>query len=153
MMIIEARSSPELTRENIGFAASGSNGIGEAPSSFVRRWRRPLRAGSCASRRPSATSRASTYESLLPAVKRSRPRKYSSTGQAEMRLTSPGHDPARFGEFGRRYRVELRTRTEQIGQRRARARTGTVTLVYGARDTGYNDAVVLAEVPRGGVGE
>jgi uncharacterized protein YeaO (DUF488 family) len=33
---------------------------------------------------------------------------------------------------------------------RRRARVGTVTLVYGARDAEHNDAVVLAEILRRG---
>jgi uncharacterized protein YeaO (DUF488 family) len=56
------------------------------------------------------------------------------------------HDPERFPEFRKRYREELRAHTEQIDALRARARRGPVTIVYGARDTEHNDAVVIAEV-------
>jgi uncharacterized protein YeaO (DUF488 family) len=59
-----------------------------------------------------------------------------------------GHDPAKFEEFGRRYRVELTVREEKLRELRDRARTGTLTLIYSARDTEHNDAVVLAEVLR-----
>jgi uncharacterized protein YeaO (DUF488 family) len=60
-----------------------------------------------------------------------------------------GHDPARFDEFRRRYAKELAAREERLEELRARARAGAVTLVYGARDTEHNDAVVLAEILRG----
>ena len=59
-----------------------------------------------------------------------------------------GHDPARFDEFRRRYRLELTAHEEKLAELRGRARTGTVTLVYAARDTEHNDAVVLGELLR-----
>jgi uncharacterized protein YeaO (DUF488 family) len=58
------------------------------------------------------------------------------------------HDPARFAEFRRRYASELESQEEKLGELRRRAAEGTVTLVYGARDTEHNDAVVLADVLR-----
>ena len=61
-----------------------------------------------------------------------------------------GHDPARFVEFQRRYTEELGAHEEKLRELRRRAREGTLTLVYGARDTEHNDAVVLAEVLRRG---
>ena len=57
-----------------------------------------------------------------------------------------GHDPARFAEFRRRYRVELKAEETKLQELRARAHHGTLTLVYGARDTEHNDAVVLADL-------
>lgn len=60
------------------------------------------------------------------------------------------HDPARFGEFRRRYTAELAAQDGKLRELRRRARAGTLTLVYGARDTEHNDAVVLAEVLRRG---
>jgi uncharacterized protein YeaO (DUF488 family) len=60
------------------------------------------------------------------------------------------HDPARFDEFRRRYTAELSAQEGKLRELRRRARTGTVTLVYAARDTEHNDAVVLAEVLRRG---
>jgi uncharacterized protein YeaO (DUF488 family) len=60
-----------------------------------------------------------------------------------------GHDPARFAEFRRRYKAELAAQEEKLRELRGQAREGTVTLVYAARDTEYNDAVVLAELLRG----
>lgn len=61
-----------------------------------------------------------------------------------------GHDPARFAEFRRRYLDELKAEQEKLRQLRRRAREDTLTLVYGARDTEHNDAVVLAELLRRG---
>ena len=66
---------------------------------------------------------------------------------AELR-TWFGHDPERFAEFERRYRAELTAHEEKLDELRCRAREGTLTLVYGARDEEHNDAVVLAEVLR-----
>lgn len=57
-----------------------------------------------------------------------------------------GHDPARWPEFQRRYARELRRREKEIERLRALARTGPVTLVFGARDEAHNDAVVLRKV-------
>lgn len=62
-----------------------------------------------------------------------------------------GHEPSRFGEFRRRYIEELCGHRARISELRRRARSGTVTLVYSARDTEHNDAVVLAEVLRRGL--
>ena len=61
------------------------------------------------------------------------------------------HEPRRFPEFRRRYIDELRAHRPRLGQLRRRARTGTLTLVYSARDSEHNDAVVLAEVLRRGL--
>lgn len=63
-----------------------------------------------------------------------------------------GHEPSRFEEFRRRYLAELAGHDEKVRELRRRSRGRTVTLVYGARDTEHNDAVVLAELlrrPRG----
>jgi uncharacterized protein YeaO (DUF488 family) len=60
------------------------------------------------------------------------------------------HKPDRFQEFRRRYVAELATQTERLRELRKRARYGTLTLVYSARDTEHNDAVVLADVLRRG---
>lgn len=55
------------------------------------------------------------------------------------------HDPARWGEFRRRYFAELDEGPEGLDDLLERARTGTVTLVYSARDTEHNQAVALRE--------
>ena len=59
-----------------------------------------------------------------------------------------GHDPARWVEFKRRYRRELRASTKRalLHGLAARARQGTLTLVYGAKDTEHNEAVVLKSI-------
>ncbi len=58
-----------------------------------------------------------------------------------------GHDPVRFGEFARRYHGELRAgpARARLADLTRRAATGTVTLVYGARDEEHNGAVVLRD--------
>jgi uncharacterized protein YeaO (DUF488 family) len=62
-----------------------------------------------------------------------------------------GHDPGRFEEFRRRYTDELGGQRPRLTELRRRARDGTLTLVFSARDTEHNDAVVLAEVLRRGL--
>jgi uncharacterized protein YeaO (DUF488 family) len=54
------------------------------------------------------------------------------------------HDPARWEEFCRRYRAELREKAELLATLRARARNGRVTLLYSARDEQRNQAVALS---------
>jgi uncharacterized protein YeaO (DUF488 family) len=61
-----------------------------------------------------------------------------------------GHEPGRFAEFRRRYIDELRA-NRCLTELRRRTRIGTLTLVYSARDSEHNDAVVLAEVLRRGL--
>lgn len=56
-----------------------------------------------------------------------------------------GHDPSRFAEFAERYRAELEERPEALEPILAAARRGPVTLLYAARDTEHNHAVVLRE--------
>lgn len=58
------------------------------------------------------------------------------------------HDPAKFDEFRRRHCRELADHEEKLQELRRRGREGTLTLVYSARDTEHNDAVVLAELLR-----
>ena len=60
------------------------------------------------------------------------------------------HDPTRFDEFRRRYTAELEAQETKLRELRRRARAGTLTLVYAARDEAHNEAVVLAEVLRRG---
>jgi uncharacterized protein YeaO (DUF488 family) len=57
-----------------------------------------------------------------------------------------GHDPARWAEFQRRYRAELRGQSETLARIRDLAREHVVTLVYSAHDEQHNDAVVLRAV-------
>lgn len=60
------------------------------------------------------------------------------------------HDPARWEEFRRRYREELRSSPalEKLRALARRARRETVTLLFAARDEAHNNAVVLAEFLR-----
>lgn len=60
-----------------------------------------------------------------------------------------GHEPARFEEFTRRYRAELADNPAFAELRSLVAEHPTVTLLYGAKDTEHNQAVVLADVLRG----
>lgn len=62
-----------------------------------------------------------------------------------------GHEPRRFPEFRRRYLDELRCERPRLAELRRRARDGALTLVYAARDAEHNEAVVLADVLRGGL--
>jgi uncharacterized protein YeaO (DUF488 family) len=61
-----------------------------------------------------------------------------------------GHRPERFEQFKRRYTEELRNHAEAISMLRRRARTGTVTIVYAARDREHSNAAVLAPIVRRG---
>lgn len=58
-----------------------------------------------------------------------------------------GHDPARWDEFRTRYRAELAdpARAATLDALANRARRGTLTLVYGARDEAHNQARVIIE--------
>ena len=57
-----------------------------------------------------------------------------------------GHDPTRWREFRRRYRMELKSQRESLTAIARKAREHTVTLLFGARDTEHNEAVVLKGV-------
>ncbi len=60
-----------------------------------------------------------------------------------------GHDPERWAEFKRRYEHELHSAaaTDALKSIIQQAHgVDTITLVYGAKDTEHNDAVVLRDV-------
>lgn len=57
-----------------------------------------------------------------------------------------GHDPARWPEFQARYRAELSSQGQRLAELRALADRGPVTLLYAARDSEHNNAVVLREL-------
>ncbi|MFV0258389.1 MAG: DUF488 domain-containing protein [Acidimicrobiales bacterium] len=61
-----------------------------------------------------------------------------------------GHDPARFTEFASRYRAELDGSAAFDTLRAIRHDHDTVTLLYGAKDTEHNQAVVLRDLLTGG---
>jgi uncharacterized protein YeaO (DUF488 family) len=57
-----------------------------------------------------------------------------------------GHKPRRWESFAAKYRGELAQRADLLRLLDELRRRGRVTLLYGARDTGRNNAVVLREV-------
>ncbi|MFF5113116.1 DUF488 domain-containing protein [Streptosporangium sp. NPDC000509] len=61
-----------------------------------------------------------------------------------------GHDPARFEEFRRRYRAELKDpeRAAALEHLRELARRRTVTLLTATRQADISEAVVLADLLR-----
>ncbi len=64
-----------------------------------------------------------------------------------------GHDPAKWDEFQQRYRRELEDNVAAWQPLLDAARKGTLTLVYSAKDTEHNDAVVLRDVLEKRLGE
>jgi uncharacterized protein YeaO (DUF488 family) len=56
-----------------------------------------------------------------------------------------GHDPRKWPEFQKRYRSELEDHTDALQPIKQAARNGDVTLVYAARDTERNSAMVLRD--------
>jgi uncharacterized protein YeaO (DUF488 family) len=61
-----------------------------------------------------------------------------------------GHDPAKFGEFRRRYLTELTGSAQRaaLGRLRALAAAGPVTLLTATKDVDHSQAAVLAQVLR-----
>ena len=57
-----------------------------------------------------------------------------------------GHDPAKFPAFRTRYLAELQSKCELVERLVMEARTGTVTLLFAARDTEHCSAEILREV-------
>lgn len=62
-----------------------------------------------------------------------------------------GHDPARWEEFRRRYRGELRSRRPMIESLRSLATGKRVTLLYASRDAVRNNAQVLKHLVEAGL--
>jgi uncharacterized protein YeaO (DUF488 family) len=56
-----------------------------------------------------------------------------------------GHDPARWPEFRRRYRAELRSNVDEVARLAKLCAGRRVTFVFAARDESMNGAVVLRE--------
>ncbi|WP_442945818.1 DUF488 domain-containing protein [Nonomuraea sp. LPB2021202275-12-8] len=56
-----------------------------------------------------------------------------------------GHRPERFAEFAERYKAELAGHREAVEPLLEAAAKGAVTLLYSARDTERNQAVVLRD--------
>lgn len=56
------------------------------------------------------------------------------------------HDPAKWNEFRKRYARELKSQTAELERLLEAAGDGPLTLLFGAKDTRHNQAVVLKEV-------
>ena len=56
-----------------------------------------------------------------------------------------GHDPKKWRRFSERYRTELKHHVDQLNLLKSKAKEGTVTLIYGARDEEHNEALVLKD--------
>jgi uncharacterized protein YeaO (DUF488 family) len=54
-----------------------------------------------------------------------------------------GHDPEKWDEFRRRYQNELKHKDDLIELLKRKAKAGTITLIYAARDEEQNGALVL----------
>lgn len=59
-----------------------------------------------------------------------------------------GHQVERWPEFQRRYRAELADHPDAVAELARAAKRGTLTLLYSARDTEHNGAVVLRDYLR-----
>lgn len=57
-----------------------------------------------------------------------------------------GHDPERWPEFRRRYVAELAGKSDELDRLLQEAGPGPITLVFAAKDTAHNNAVVLREI-------
>ncbi|WP_425308303.1 DUF488 domain-containing protein [Ammonicoccus fulvus] len=60
-----------------------------------------------------------------------------------------GHDPEKFEEFAKRYRSELNGSDAMETLRELHDEHGVLTLVFGAKDSEHNQAVVLRELLEG----
>ncbi|SEG91208.1 Uncharacterized conserved protein YeaO, DUF488 family [Thermomonospora echinospora] len=64
-----------------------------------------------------------------------------------------GHRPERFAEFAERYRRELDAAPDAVRPLLEAARQGPLTLLYSAKDTEHNQAVVLRDYLRDRLGD
>jgi uncharacterized protein YeaO (DUF488 family) len=53
------------------------------------------------------------------------------------------HDPAKWKRFRGRYETEIRHKDDLVKVLKQKARAGTITLIYGARNEKHNEALVL----------
>lgn len=60
-----------------------------------------------------------------------------------------GHDPAKWPEFQKRYRAELKQHKDAVNLVRQKGKRRKVTLVYGSKDQEHNAAVALKKVLEG----
>jgi uncharacterized protein YeaO (DUF488 family) len=56
------------------------------------------------------------------------------------------HDPAKWPEFKARYKAELKHNAAQLALLKQAVTRGPATLLYAARDTEHNEAVVLHDL-------
>jgi uncharacterized protein YeaO (DUF488 family) len=56
-----------------------------------------------------------------------------------------GHDPDKWTGFRQRYFAELEQKEELVAELAEKARVGSLTLVFGAKDEEHNNAVALRE--------
>lgn len=56
-----------------------------------------------------------------------------------------GHDPAKWPEFKKRYRRELKMNKDAVLILKDQMKKGTITLIYAAKDEEHNEARVLKE--------
>ena len=54
-----------------------------------------------------------------------------------------GHDPDKWEEFRQRYHKQLKDKGDLIKLLKHKAKAGTITLIYAARDEEHNGALVL----------
>ncbi len=54
-----------------------------------------------------------------------------------------GHDPDKWDDFRQRYQKELKHKDDLIKLLKRKAKAGTITLIYSARDEEHNGALVL----------
>ena len=57
-----------------------------------------------------------------------------------------GHDTSKWREFKRRYAAELADRDDLLRELEDKARAGTLTLLFGAKEERYNNATALKEM-------
>jgi uncharacterized protein YeaO (DUF488 family) len=56
-----------------------------------------------------------------------------------------GHDPSKWEEFRKRYFSELEAQRERLASLKDQARKRRVTLLFGAKDERFNNAMALKE--------
>jgi uncharacterized protein YeaO (DUF488 family) len=56
------------------------------------------------------------------------------------------HDPAKWLKFKTRYKAELKHNSPQLALLKQAVAQGPATLLYGAKDTEHNEAVVLQQL-------
>lgn len=58
-----------------------------------------------------------------------------------------GHDPNKWKEFEKRYKSELKNKKNLLNQiKTLEQKNKTITLLYGAKDTIHNQAIILSEI-------